>query len=170
MHVPFFGEITEEKRRKALQERRFAREQRIEQSLSRWEREIAPDWRVVLKNPALRKLWWQGIPTKLRATMWQSAVGNDLALSKGMGDTNPRKLYQQFVDQLLSPQCRCVQSLSSTSQSCPRSRHIPNDGTRLYRGRYPNNITFVALICPGKRSPLPRSQGHALCLGRRAVR
>jgi len=37
---------------------------------------------VVHKNPALRRLWWQGIPTKLRATMWQNAVGNDLALNK----------------------------------------------------------------------------------------
>ncbi|KAI0073124.1 RabGAP/TBC [Panus rudis PR-1116 ss-1] len=72
----------EEKRRKALQERRLARERRIEESIHIWEREIVPDWRVVHRNPALRKLWWQGIPTKLRATMWQNAVGNDLALSK----------------------------------------------------------------------------------------
>ena len=35
------------------------------------------------KNPALRKLWWGGIPTKLRACMWERAVGNALALSKG---------------------------------------------------------------------------------------
>ncbi|KAI0784947.1 RabGAP/TBC [Abortiporus biennis] len=72
----------EEKRRKALQERRFARERNIEASIHHWEKEILPDWRVVHKNPALRKLWWEGIPTKLRATMWQNVVGNDLALSK----------------------------------------------------------------------------------------
>ena len=40
-------------------------------------------WTVVQRNPALRKLWWAGIPTKLRATMWQNAVGNTLVLSKG---------------------------------------------------------------------------------------
>lgn len=72
-----------EKRRKALQERRLIREQKIEDSLHIWERDIVPDWRVVNKNPALRKLWWNGIPTKLRATMWEKAVGNALALSKG---------------------------------------------------------------------------------------
>ncbi|KAF5388591.1 hypothetical protein D9757_004681 [Collybiopsis confluens] len=71
-----------EKRRKALQERRLAREKKIEDSLQLWEREIVPDWRVVHKNPQLRKLWWKGIPTKLRATMWERAVGNPLALSK----------------------------------------------------------------------------------------
>ncbi|KAI0785499.1 RabGAP/TBC [Irpex lacteus] len=74
--------IAEEKRRKALQDRRYARERRIEDSLVHWEREILPNWKVVHKDPRLRKLWWQGIPTKLRATMWQNAVGNSLALSK----------------------------------------------------------------------------------------
>ncbi len=74
---------SEDKRRKALQERRFARERRIDDSLVQWERDIVPDWRVVNKDHTLRKVWWQGIPTKLRATMWQNAVGNELALSKG---------------------------------------------------------------------------------------
>ncbi|KAJ3558978.1 hypothetical protein NM688_g615 [Phlebia brevispora] len=72
----------EEKRRKALQERRLERERRIEDSLVHWEREILPNWKVVLNNSALRRLWWQGIPSKLRATMWQNAVGNELVLSK----------------------------------------------------------------------------------------
>ncbi|KAH9968645.1 rab-GTPase-TBC domain-containing protein [Russula dissimulans] len=72
----------EEKRRKALQERRLARELQIEQSLYIWEKEVLPDWKVVHRNPAMRKLWWAGIPTKLRATMWERAVGNALALSQ----------------------------------------------------------------------------------------
>ncbi|TFY64304.1 hypothetical protein EVJ58_g2726 [Rhodofomes roseus] len=72
----------EEKRRKALEERRYSREKKIDESIGRWEREIVPDWTVVNRNPALRKLWWAGIPTKLRATMWQNAVGNTLVLSK----------------------------------------------------------------------------------------
>ncbi|KAH8997383.1 rab-GTPase-TBC domain-containing protein [Lactarius akahatsu] len=72
----------EDKRRKALQERRLARELRVEQSLHIWEKGILPDWKIVHRNPAMRKLWWGGIPTKLRATMWQHAVGNPLALSK----------------------------------------------------------------------------------------
>ncbi|KAI0094328.1 rab-GTPase-TBC domain-containing protein [Irpex rosettiformis] len=74
--------IAEDKRRRALQDRRFARERRIEDSLVHWEREILPNWKVVYKDPKLRRLWWQGIPSKLRATMWQNAVGNSLALSK----------------------------------------------------------------------------------------
>ncbi|KAJ6621221.1 rab-GTPase-TBC domain-containing protein [Mycena sp. CBHHK59/15] len=74
--------VTADKRRKALQDRRLAREKKIEDSLHLWEKEIVPDWKVVHKNPTLRKLWWEGIPTKLRASMWANAVGNALALSK----------------------------------------------------------------------------------------
>lgn len=74
---------TEEKRRNALQERRLARELRIEQSIHVWEKVIVPDWRVVHRDPGLRKLWRNGIPTKLRASMWERAVGNALTLSNG---------------------------------------------------------------------------------------
>ena len=74
-----------EKKRRALQERRFARERRIEESLHTWEKEIVPDWKVVNIKPSLRRLWWNGIPSKLRASIWERAVGNALALSKGRG-------------------------------------------------------------------------------------
>lgn len=72
-----------EKRRKAFAERRIAREKGIEDSINLWQKEIIPDWRIVHRKPHLRKLWWQGIPGKLRANLWESAVGNPLALSKG---------------------------------------------------------------------------------------
>ncbi|KAF9454150.1 RabGAP/TBC [Macrolepiota fuliginosa MF-IS2] len=74
--------LAADKRRKALQERRTARERQIEASLQLWEKEIVPDWRIVHKNPQLRKIWWKGIPIKLRGPMWEKAVGNSLALSK----------------------------------------------------------------------------------------
>ncbi|KAF7339346.1 Tbc1 domain family member 14 [Mycena sanguinolenta] len=78
--------ITAAKRRRAFQERRMAREKKIEDSLYIWEKEIVPDWKVVHKNATLRKLWWEGIPTKLRASMWANAVGNALALSKALNN------------------------------------------------------------------------------------
>ncbi|OSX66936.1 hypothetical protein POSPLADRAFT_1127489 [Postia placenta MAD-698-R-SB12] len=76
--------VAEEKRRKALQERRYARERKIEESIGIWERDIVPDWTVVQRNPAMRKLWWGGIPTKLRATMWQNAAGRAGAYKNGL--------------------------------------------------------------------------------------
>lgn len=75
--------FAEERRRKALQERRLARELKIEQSMHIWEKEILPDWRIVHRKSTLRKLWWNGIPTKLRAVMWERAAGNTLALNRG---------------------------------------------------------------------------------------
>ncbi|EIM92189.1 RabGAP/TBC [Stereum hirsutum FP-91666 SS1] len=81
-HMMKRSHAAEEQRRKSLQARRLARERKVEESLHLWEREIVPDWRVVNRNPALRKLWWNGIPTKLRSTLWERAVGNPLALSK----------------------------------------------------------------------------------------
>jgi len=75
--------IVEERRRKALQERRLARELKIEQSMHIWEKEIIPDWRIVHRNSTLRKLWWNGIPTKLRSMVWERAAGNALALNRG---------------------------------------------------------------------------------------
>ncbi|KAF9454129.1 hypothetical protein P691DRAFT_810849 [Macrolepiota fuliginosa MF-IS2] len=74
--------ILTDKRRKALQQRRTARERQIEAPLQIWEKEVVPDWRTVHKNSQLRKLWWNGIPIKLRGPMWEKAVGNPLALSK----------------------------------------------------------------------------------------
>jgi hypothetical protein len=77
-----FGFI-EKQKRKVAEERRLARETRAEEAVHIWEKQILPDWRVVHKNPELRKLWWQGVPTSMRGKMWENAVGNPLSLSKG---------------------------------------------------------------------------------------
>lgn len=86
-----------EKRRQALQERRLAREKIIGDSLPIWEKEILPNWRVVFKNPELRKLWWRGIPSKLRAPLWESAVGNGLALSKGSLQLTDNRIFLLII-------------------------------------------------------------------------
>jgi len=75
--------MLEEKRRRSLQARRLAREVKVEESLAIWQKEIVPDWKIVREKPRLRSLWWSGIPSKLRANMWERVVGNALALSKG---------------------------------------------------------------------------------------
>ena len=73
----------EDKRKKLLQEQRLIREKAIEQSIEVWEKEVLPDWKAAANNPRLRKLWWRGIPPKLRPVIWERTVGNGLALSKG---------------------------------------------------------------------------------------
>ena len=55
----------------------------VEESMSLWENEILPNWKTAVRDPKLRKVWWNGIPPKLRGAAWEKAVGNALALSKG---------------------------------------------------------------------------------------
>ncbi|EJD04193.1 RabGAP/TBC [Fomitiporia mediterranea MF3/22] len=69
------------RKRKLREERRLARERLVEESTSIWEQQIVPDWKNAVRDPKLRKLWWHGIPPKLRGMMWERAVGNDLALN-----------------------------------------------------------------------------------------
>jgi hypothetical protein len=80
---PVASGSAEKQKRKAAEERQLAREKRADEVLHIWEKQILPDWKVVNKNPELRKLWWQGVPTSMRGKMWESAVGNPLSLSKG---------------------------------------------------------------------------------------
>jgi hypothetical protein len=74
---------SEEQRRKAAAERRVTREKAVEENLHFWQKSITPDWKAVTKSPKLRKVWWQGVPTSLRTSMWERAVGNPLTLKKG---------------------------------------------------------------------------------------
>jgi len=76
----------EEARRQMQDARAQEREMEIAERLAVWEREILPDWRKVLKPgfERYRRMWWGGIPAKLRGILWSSAIGNGLALSKGV--------------------------------------------------------------------------------------
>ncbi|KAG6837664.1 hypothetical protein H0H93_004940 [Arthromyces matolae] len=77
-----------EKKREALLERRLAREKAIQASLPIWEKEIVPDWRIVNNNAYLRKFWWKGIPTKLRASMWEHHYRISLSRAKKALNSN----------------------------------------------------------------------------------
>jgi len=74
--------MAEQKRREELQAHRLARELSVEASTVMWECTILPDWKKAVRDPELRKLWWNGVPIKHRSMMWERAVGNGLALSK----------------------------------------------------------------------------------------
>ncbi|KAF8514755.1 rab-GTPase-TBC domain-containing protein [Gautieria morchelliformis] len=74
--------LAERRRREELEARRLAREFSVEANTWLWERAVVPDWKKAMKDPNLRKLWWNGVPTKLRSAVWERAIGNGLALSK----------------------------------------------------------------------------------------
>ncbi|KAG8871691.1 hypothetical protein FRB97_008391 [Tulasnella sp. 331] len=72
----------DELRQQKILEKRIARERAVEASAGRWEREVLPDWRAAIRDPKLKRLWWDGVPTKLRGRVWALTLGNALALSK----------------------------------------------------------------------------------------
>ncbi|KAH8120083.1 RabGAP/TBC [Phellopilus nigrolimitatus] len=72
----------EDRKNKLRAERRLAREHAVEESTVLWEQHILPDWKNAVRDEKIRKIWWNGIPPKLRGIVWEKAVGNGLALSK----------------------------------------------------------------------------------------
>lgn len=49
-----------------------------------WITRILPYWETAIKSPKAKTLWRQGIPPRLRAYIWQNAIGNQLFLTREM--------------------------------------------------------------------------------------
>ena len=47
-----------------------------------WQEHVIPDWANARKEPRIRELWWRGIPSKMRAQVWELAVGNELTITE----------------------------------------------------------------------------------------
>jgi hypothetical protein len=47
-----------------------------------WDEYVTPNWESALREPRIRELWWRGIPPRNRGSIWQRAIGNELALSE----------------------------------------------------------------------------------------
>lgn len=75
--------MSDDYKKKLRHERRLARELAIEESIGTWQKDILPNWKAAVRDPKARKLWWNGIPPKLRGVAWEKAIGNPLALNKG---------------------------------------------------------------------------------------
>ncbi|KAL3478195.1 hypothetical protein BJX99DRAFT_224786 [Aspergillus californicus] len=46
-----------------------------------WDDYVYPNWGQAVSETRTRELWWRGIPSRLRGSTWQRAIGNELALS-----------------------------------------------------------------------------------------
>ncbi|KAF2710298.1 hypothetical protein K504DRAFT_466718 [Pleomassaria siparia CBS 279.74] len=64
----------------------IAREQAERVKADYWNTLLLPNWATEMSNPESkgthRKMWWNGIPNKLRGTIWQRAIGNDLEITE----------------------------------------------------------------------------------------
>ena len=69
------------------QEEALAREQASRVKADYWSNLLLPNWATEMEKPELRashrKMWWNGIPPRLRGEVWSKAVGNDLEVTEG---------------------------------------------------------------------------------------
>ncbi|KAH8928832.1 RabGAP/TBC [Atractiella rhizophila] len=77
-----------EKEKEGLKKfRRMSREMRLDAARGSWEREVLPNWKIVLRDEPhskyLRDLWWKGtMPPRHRGRLWSLCIGNALAIGK----------------------------------------------------------------------------------------
>ncbi|KAH7391762.1 rab-GTPase-TBC domain-containing protein [Pyrenochaeta sp. MPI-SDFR-AT-0127] len=69
------------------QDEALAREKASRIKAEYWSALLLPNWATEMTNPELRathrKMWWNGIPPRLRGQVWQKAIGNDLEVTEG---------------------------------------------------------------------------------------
>jgi hypothetical protein len=76
----------EQERRKHDEIKRLEKERHIISITAKWETLLNdPDFSVqkIRSNIISRKLWFEGVPPRLRGQAWAQAIGNPLALNKG---------------------------------------------------------------------------------------
>ncbi|CAG5183401.1 uncharacterized protein ALTATR162_LOCUS10562 [Alternaria atra] len=68
------------------QEEAIAREKASRVKAEYWSSLLLPNWATEMTNSELRashrKMWWNGIPPRLRGQVWQMAIGNDLEVTE----------------------------------------------------------------------------------------
>ncbi|KAI4642395.1 hypothetical protein J4E93_007543 [Alternaria ventricosa] len=68
------------------QEEALAREKASRIKAEYWSSLLLPNWATEMTNSELRashrKMWWNGIPPRLRGQVWQKAIGNDLEVTE----------------------------------------------------------------------------------------
>ncbi|KAL6709685.1 hypothetical protein ACN47E_001113 [Coniothyrium glycines] len=68
------------------QEEAIAREKASRIKAEYWSSLLLPNWATEMTSPDLRaghrKMWWNGIPPRLRGQVWQKAIGNDLEVTE----------------------------------------------------------------------------------------
>ena len=69
-----------------VQQEALARENATRIKAEYWSSLLLPNWATEMTNPELRaghrKMWWNGIPPRLRGQVWQRAIGNDLEVTE----------------------------------------------------------------------------------------
>jgi hypothetical protein len=87
---------------KRQEEEAIAREKAERIKAEYWSTLLLPNWDQEMSNPDLkgshRKMWWNGIPAKLRGEVWKKAIGNELEVSGVTYNIALEKAQQQVSE------------------------------------------------------------------------
>ncbi|KAF1838332.1 hypothetical protein BDW02DRAFT_542126 [Decorospora gaudefroyi] len=82
------------------QDEALAREKATRIKAEYWSSLLLPNWATEMTNPELRashrKMWWNGIPPRLRGQVWQRAIGNDLEVTEATYDIALEKARKEI--------------------------------------------------------------------------
>ncbi|XP_071947662.1 TBC1 domain family member 12-like [Antedon mediterranea] len=56
-------------------------DQKVQNSLTTWNKDILPNFDAVRSQKKTRELWWNGIPPSVRGKVWIMAIGNELNIT-----------------------------------------------------------------------------------------
>jgi len=123
--------------------------QAIHATESKWLNNILPYWDLTIDTPSTRTLWRQGIPPRLRAYVWQRAIGNRLFLTQEMFHTYRNSTAaSQATAQHSEPIYEAVQREQVSGSGTPSA-----DGTVEIDLTDPSNRTTDPLVALTSESP-----------------
>jgi hypothetical protein len=83
------------------QDEALAREKASRIKAEHWSTLLLPKWTPEMTTPTLRathrKMWWNGIPPRLRGAVWSKAIGNDLGVTEATYGIALQKAQQEVT-------------------------------------------------------------------------
>eukprot|EP00127_Corallochytrium_limacisporum_P000258 Clim_evm5s9 gene=Clim_evmTU5s9 len=96
-----------------------------------WEERVIPNWEMSLKNKAVHRLWWEGLPPRTRGTIWTKSLGNPLGIEatdyqrilsqvrriKGTSEGNTPRRQRRDSDSMVIIDAKTLQFASPSPQN-----------------------------------------------------
>ncbi|KAG5934894.1 hypothetical protein E4U53_000585 [Claviceps sorghi] len=71
----------DERREAARRSRAVSKDNTADSLMHIWENDIIPRWNDAIRERRTRDMWWHGVASRSRGTVWTRAIGNELGLT-----------------------------------------------------------------------------------------
>ncbi|KAG6001031.1 hypothetical protein E4U54_001192, partial [Claviceps lovelessii] len=72
----------EERREAARRSNAVSKDSTADSLMHIWENDIIPRWNDAIRERRTRDMWWRGVASRSRGTVWTRAIGNELGLTE----------------------------------------------------------------------------------------